>query len=512
MSSVFSEGHFVESLEARVTPAVYLTDVPDGAPTIVDPSTVTYRDVDGDMVTVKFSKELFSSQGVVDAIFDFSEPVDIGYGVKGYELNGISLLPFASDPKFLRDLDITVTAESVLLEGVDSASVPTENGSIGYYDWVKVPFGDGHANVGFIEAAEILGTYGTDLGDVSIDGNLGKIIVGDSKTSNGGLRSLTVLSLGTPGDASDVHGAEYTSVIRGAVKNLDIAGNLSGAVLNITGGKHGDLLNAHIGGDILGGAYMQAGSIHVDGTIKSLTIDGSIIAGEGDYSGSVYAADDIKSLSVGGDLRGGSDSFSGSVVAKDRIGKISITGDLIGGLGYNSGSVVSYDGKIAKIDHDGMANPGTGKDSGKFLSFINKPVVQKHHGGGYVTIGEGSGSGTYGATLTLYGGTFHAGSMPENYIRDFEDGSSATAGGAGGLIKTGGGTLTLSGGLSFDTNGNAIGESGFLFVDSSAVIGGYTGTLLDTTHDLSGSLLDLSLAGVDAVSTFMGAPANVWSV
>jgi len=83
MSSISPEGHFLESLEARVTPAVYFSDVPNGDPTIVDPSTVTYRDADGDMVTVKFSKGIIDSQETLNAIFDFSEAVDTGYGLKG---------------------------------------------------------------------------------------------------------------------------------------------------------------------------------------------------------------------------------------------------------------------------------------------------------------------------------------------------------------------------------------------------------------------------------------------
>ncbi len=40
-------------------------------------------------------------------------------------------------------------------------------------------------------------------GSVSIDGNLGKITAGDNKVSNGGLRSLTVESLGAVGDAAE---------------------------------------------------------------------------------------------------------------------------------------------------------------------------------------------------------------------------------------------------------------------------------------------------------------------
>ncbi len=65
----------------------------------MDPSTVTYRDADGDMVTVKFSKGIIDSQETLNAIFDFSE-VEVGYGIKGYELKGISLGILLATPSF----------------------------------------------------------------------------------------------------------------------------------------------------------------------------------------------------------------------------------------------------------------------------------------------------------------------------------------------------------------------------------------------------------------------------
>lgn len=427
MSSISPEGHFLETLEARVTPAVYLTDVPNGDPTIVDPSTVTYRDADGDMVTVKFSKGIIDSQETLNAIFDFSEAVDTGYGIKGYELKGISLADFTGDAKLLRNLDISVSAEVATLSGVDSASVLTDSGHyVGYNDWVTMNFGDGHANVGYINAA------GTDLGNVSIDGNLEKITAGDNKVSNGGLRSLTVESLGALGDAGEALASDYTSVVNGALKNLEVAGNVSGALLKIQGGKYGDLLNAHIRGDILGGASADAGAIKAEGTIKAFVLNGSLVGADAANTGLIYASDDIKSLTIRGDLQGGSGVLSGSVAAGDKISKISIEGDLVGGMGTKSGSVASFEAKIGKVDHGGDATAGPGSDSGKFLSFINKPIKAEKAHGAYGAAGAGF--------ISFNGGTLQAANNNVDFIRDFEDGSYA------------GGTLTLSG-LVLNTNG-----------------------------------------------------------
>jgi len=97
-----------------------------------------------------------------------------------------------------------------------------------------------------------------------------------------------------------------------------------------------------------------------------------------------------------------------------------------------------------------------------------------------------------------------------DYIRDFNAGSSATAGGTGGLIKTSSGTLTIPGGLFINTNGNALGESSSLPLGWLWESGEYIGTLLGT-YDVSGSVLDLSFAGTDVVSVLTSIPGGVWS-
>src|SRR5687767_9946220 len=57
-----------EPLEGRIAPAILLT-----------PSTVQFTDTDGDLVTIKFSKDLFTGQGealnnTLDSVFKFLQP------------------------------------------------------------------------------------------------------------------------------------------------------------------------------------------------------------------------------------------------------------------------------------------------------------------------------------------------------------------------------------------------------------------------------------------------------
>ncbi len=132
------------------------------------------------------------------------------------------------------------------------------------------------AEIGFINGA------GIDLGDVNIAGNLGKIIAGDSKLGTAGLESLTVANLGDLNGTAEV--SDVTSVITGTLGKLDVKNSIFAAILKIQGGKNGDLLDAHIGGDVRGGDSKYSGSILAEGTIKNLAIGGDILGGSAKYS------------------------------------------------------------------------------------------------------------------------------------------------------------------------------------------------------------------------------------
>ncbi len=85
--------HFLENLEDRIAPATLLANG----------STVTYQDVDGDSVTVKFSKPIFADQADADNVFIF----DSG-GVDGSN----------AAPQQLQEINLAMLAGTALSNGV----------------------------------------------------------------------------------------------------------------------------------------------------------------------------------------------------------------------------------------------------------------------------------------------------------------------------------------------------------------------------------------------------------
>src|SRR5215213_3127288 len=130
----------LEPLEGRLAPAV-----------LVNPTTVTYRDVDGDRVTVKVTV------GTLDAT------------------NFLFNTPFADPgPQQLQSLILNAAEFQGAAVSVSAVRDP-------------VAGGDGFANVGRVAAA------GVDLAALTVDGDLGQVDAGDPVTSSTpGLGSLTV--------------------------------------------------------------------------------------------------------------------------------------------------------------------------------------------------------------------------------------------------------------------------------------------------------------------------------
>src|SRR6188768_3190645 len=102
--------HSIELLESRIAPA-----------TLVNPTTVTYTDVDFDLVTVKISKGTFTDPNVSTDDFTFT-----GIPAFGQRL---VLIDLSNDGTMFDGATLTITATR------------TAGG------------GDGHVNVGFIDSS-----------------------------------------------------------------------------------------------------------------------------------------------------------------------------------------------------------------------------------------------------------------------------------------------------------------------------------------------------------------------
>src|SRR4051794_10302794 len=126
----------LEALESRIAPA-----------TLVNPTTLTYHDSDGDLVTVKLSKPLLTSLATANTVFHFDAGVVVASGAPDVTPQQLQTIDFTGQTAFAGG---GVTVTSAL--GAD---------------------GDGFASVGAIKAPSL------KLGAVSIDGDLGAIQAGD---------------------------------------------------------------------------------------------------------------------------------------------------------------------------------------------------------------------------------------------------------------------------------------------------------------------------------------------
>ena len=221
----------------------------------VDRKTATYRDVDGDTVTIKSSKG-----GLTAGRLQFSDPNEIG----GAQLQKLTL-----DAGFA-GASITITAKP---------------GPLG---------GNGFVNIGFIDAT------GVDLAAVTLAGDLGRIhagtIGGSAKVP--ALKTLAVQSIWMLGTSTQISGGTLTSDIKGALGKLTVKGDLRGE-LSITDAD-GKLGAATIGGSIGGAANQNAGIFAAAG-IGSVKITGDIRAESAAY---IKTAGPLGTVAISGSIVG----------------------------------------------------------------------------------------------------------------------------------------------------------------------------------------------------------------
>jgi hypothetical protein len=340
----------LEHLEPRNAPA-----------TLVSPTKAIYQDVDGDVVTITFSKPILTP-GDFNSVLQFFVP-----GVGGSPGDGQLGL-------------IDLTAVGAPAAGTSIAVAVTK----------ASPTGDGLAHVGRINAT------GLDLGNVTIKGDLADIDCGDADTATPALDSLHVRSMGRFGLATQGGGGDLSSCIFGPLGSLSVDGDLAEAIIGVTASDDGTIGSVRIGGSIVGGSVPNSGQVQCTGAMGPVFIGGDIMGGSDFLTGAISGGK-VASVTVGGSVIGGSGNSSGSIVGVT-LGPIRIRHDLKGGLDFHTGSISAT--SIAGVTVGGSILGGLGLRSGSILSTADTGQVNVAHD---VVGGRGDESGKIDAAGKLAG-------------------------------------------------------------------------------------------------------------
>lgn len=376
----------IEPLESRIAPA-----------TLVNPTTVTYFDVDGDFVTVKTSLGTFS----LFNNFQFGTPDGLGRE----QLQSIRLHNGGFGGFEYADITITV---------------------------VKKPGGDGLANVGYLNSTSL------PLGKVTVPGDLGRIDAGNADSSKNAIQSLSVRSMGLFGTSTQASGSSLISSITGGFGTLNVTTDVKDASISfnpfttftgtpgaitiggslIGGEAEGSgsisskfgFASVKIGGNLIGGSGTGSGSvstfISIPARIGSVTVGGSVVGGSASGSGVINAnGSELGAVKIGGNLIGGTDVRSGAILAVTDIASVSIGGSVIGGpatygqnMGNTLGGQIYAGGKIGPVAIAHDLRGGAGDFSGRILAGSNLGTVTI---GGSIIGGAGSQSGSLGASVDM---------------------------------------------------------------------------------------------------------------
>lgn len=437
---------------------------------IVNATTATYVDRDGDNVTVKITG---AAPGASLAKSDFR----FSTGQFGSQLESL-------------DLSNATHLQEWSKASISINAVPAKTGT--------VTRGDSFVNVGYINAT------GVDLGAVIINGDLGQIDAGDATTTTPGLASLTTVSMGAVSNSQLPSGGvpDQKSDIFGKLGSLTVKGDFTRELISVTGAaghpEDGAIGNITITGDVIGTGFSISSGITASGAMGNILIKGDIIGGSAAGVGSIIALGNIGTVTLYGSLDGGSAMNAGALQGHN-IGNVVIKGSIYGGTHDHTG-IVEAGGILGNVTIGGSIVAGIVPNNGDLDSgvvFTNGPKM------GNVTVGgslEGSNS-AYGGSL------FSAGTMGNVTIGgsvkggSVDDSASIVAAGNIGAVKIGG-DLTGGGGEyagsieTYDTGSIA----------SVTVLGNVTGSYLLRNGIISanqlgavkilGSLESLSVGGV----------------
>lgn len=330
--------------------------------TLVSPTRVTYQDVDGDNVTVTFSRAILT-QSNVNSILAF----DTG------ETGGSN-----ATRQQLRSIDLTGVPSAA---GTSITTAAARNAATG---------GDGLATLGQLKSGEM------DLGNVTIDGDLGRITAGDTVLTTPGLGNLNVHSMGRFGTSTGA--LDLFSVVRGKVSALSSTTDIRDVYVSVRGTSFGDLNGSiesvSIGGSLIGGNSARSGAITAYGAIGTVRIDGDVRGGTAAGSGSIDASR-IGNVTIGGSLEGSTGTDSGWIYGGGGLGNVRVVGDIIGGPGSGSASI-STNGTLLSLFVGGSLSGGHGDRSGNVQSAYDMGRVQVQ---GNVNGSWGESSGSIGSSL-----------------------------------------------------------------------------------------------------------------
>ena len=417
-------------------PAVPL---PTASAKLVNASTVTYDDIDGDHVTVKLSKPLLTGGlgGNVNDVFRFDTGM-VDDGVPAYQQ--------------LQLIDLAALA------------IPATNG-VSVTVTVTPGGGDQLANIGYINST------GFDLGTVTIPGDLGQLDAGVPTPGKPGVKTLSVRTLGrfdvdtqppmsatfTPSLLSNIMGGLGALTVKqdiararidvvGSIGPVTIGGSLIGGTQTASGAifTSQSIGAVKIGHHLQGGTGGGSGQIDAGTGIASVTIGGSIIGGEGSSGANVNAdGTTLGAVKIAHNVLGGTGPDAASLSANVSISSVTISGSLLGGLGGSSGSIHTSIKEIGavKIGHNmlGSSAGNTGKinSAGKLASLTI--------GGSLI----GGGGGDSGAVITA--GDMGAVKIAHNL--------AGAGGGDSGNLQAGGKLISASiGGSIFGAGGGDSGE------------------------------------------------------
>jgi hypothetical protein len=344
--------------------------------TLVNETTATYADPDGDLVTVKVSKGTLSD---ADFRFDLPERGD------GFILAELLL---SDDGTEFDKANITITAKRTAAGG------------------------DGFALIQEIDAT------GVDLGNVKVRGDLGTLLAGDADRTTTAAGRVEIASATTATGRSPLFRFDgpVTAFIcrgdfRGALQVMgDADGDLGSLFVGGTaaapndiftfGGRFdisGDLTSATIRGDL--GGTGGGGALQVSGKLGKLTVGGSLIGGDDLNTGYVRVTGDVGSIKITGSLIGGTDFNTGAIQITGNSGPITVGGSLVGGQAltgsaFNSGQI-EVSGRVAALTVRGSVLGGHQVDNNSIFDsgIIDVGGVGKIFIGGDLIGGDDFSSG-----------------------------------------------------------------------------------------------------------------------